>query len=227
MPSPASSPLPAARAAGANAVNTPAPIIAPSPSTTASRVPSPRANRERRAVMDATYRPPGYVFATMRTTRVVIASTVAGALAMLAACGQQVEAGGPGIERNTAVGNQPSSVELPRSQEHSDRARADADAVPPGQIDAEGLPDGHPVDVSVAPGGRTLTIVGQEGGCGTASAELTGQEEDRVAILLVETKPADENTLCTMDMRYPPLTVELDAPLKDRLVVLDHDRTRE
>src|SRR5262249_18761409 len=38
-------PFPAARAAGANAANTPAPIIEPSPITTASAVPSLRASR--------------------------------------------------------------------------------------------------------------------------------------------------------------------------------------
>src|SRR5690349_11267216 len=39
-----SRPLPAARAAGPNAANTPAPIIDPSPMTTASPVPSRRAS---------------------------------------------------------------------------------------------------------------------------------------------------------------------------------------
>ncbi|GAA0330937.1 hypothetical protein GCM10010151_20950 [Actinoallomurus spadix] len=41
--SPISSPVPAARAAGPNAANTPAPIIDPSPITTASPVPNLRA----------------------------------------------------------------------------------------------------------------------------------------------------------------------------------------
>src|SRR5580693_6429137 len=43
MASPASSPVPAALAAGPNAANTPAPIIEPSPMITASPVPSRRA----------------------------------------------------------------------------------------------------------------------------------------------------------------------------------------
>jgi hypothetical protein len=41
---PISKPVPAARAAGPNAANIPAPIIEPSPITTASPVPSRRAN---------------------------------------------------------------------------------------------------------------------------------------------------------------------------------------
>jgi hypothetical protein len=41
-PNPTSRPVPAAAAAGANAENTPAPIIEPNPITTASTVPSRR-----------------------------------------------------------------------------------------------------------------------------------------------------------------------------------------
>src|ERR1700734_3612226 len=44
MANPISSPAPAARAAGPNAANTPAPIIDPKPITTASPVPSRRAS---------------------------------------------------------------------------------------------------------------------------------------------------------------------------------------
>ncbi|GAB3801020.1 hypothetical protein GCM10027605_17680 [Micromonospora zhanjiangensis] len=43
--SPINRPVPATRAAGPNAAKTPAPIIEPSPMTTASPVPSRRANR--------------------------------------------------------------------------------------------------------------------------------------------------------------------------------------
>src|SRR5882757_373339 len=44
MTNPSSRPAPAARAAGANAENTPAPIIEPNPITTASPVPNRRAS---------------------------------------------------------------------------------------------------------------------------------------------------------------------------------------
>src|SRR6266511_2972582 len=45
IPSPSRRAFPAARAAGPNAANTPAPIIDPSPMTTASPIPSRRARR--------------------------------------------------------------------------------------------------------------------------------------------------------------------------------------
>ncbi|MEU6644777.1 hypothetical protein ABZ863_19775 [Saccharomonospora sp. NPDC046836] len=90
----------------------------------------------------------------------------------------------------------------------------------PARVDGAALPEGYPVDVSVAGDGRTLTVVGQEGGCSSAGAEVAEQRADRVTITMIETKPVSKDLACTMDMRYPPITVRLDAPLDGRLVVL-------
>ncbi|MFD2396114.1 hypothetical protein ACFSVJ_03355 [Prauserella oleivorans] len=92
--------------------------------------------------------------------------------------------------------------------------------MPAAQLDTTGLPKGYPADVRAE--GSTLVITGQEGGCSKAGAEVGEQRGDRVTVTMTETKPADKNVMCTMDMRYPPITVRLDAPLGDRLLVLEY-----
>ncbi len=146
-----------------------------------------------------------------------------------AACAEQAdraEAGGPGGSGDGSARSAPSSQELSRSAP-PDQKPPDAQPLPTDRIDGSALPDGHPVEVGVADGGRTLRVVGMEGGCGKASAELTDAGQKRVTVTLVETKPADPDTMCTMDMRYPPLTVELDTPLDERAVVLEHRSEQE
>ncbi|OQO94165.1 hypothetical protein B1813_05785 [Saccharomonospora piscinae] len=138
------------------------------------------------------------------------------ALLAATACGEQ-----------TTAQNQPGAgAEPPPASQELSRAPEDVPhdgPVPMGQIDSAALPEGYPLDVAVSEQGRTLTIVAQEGGCTKASATVEEQTERKVAITLVESKPADKNVACTMDMRYPPLTVELEEPLSDRKVVLDHE----
>ncbi|PRX51239.1 hypothetical protein B0I33_101392 [Prauserella shujinwangii] len=95
--------------------------------------------------------------------------------------------------------------------------------VPPDQLDDRALPEEYPRQVSVSDGGRRLSVVAEEGGCGRASVELTEQSARRVVLTLVETRPA-EPKMCTMDMRYPLLSVTLDRPLGDRELVLRHER---
>ncbi|MEY7972854.1 hypothetical protein AB8O38_12725 [Saccharomonospora xinjiangensis] len=151
----------------------------------------------------------------MRWIRGIVA---AAALLTVTACGEQTAATGSGSAE--AGGPPPASKELSRSPEEV----PGGGPVPKGQIDASALPDGHPVDVAVDEGGRTLTIVAQEGGCTRASATVAEQTAQRVEVTLVESQPADKNTMCTMDMRYPPLTVDLDEPLGKRVVVLEHKR---
>lgn len=152
----------------------------------------------------------------MRWIRGIIA---AAALLTVTACGEQTATTGSGS--GEAGGAPPASQELSRAPEEV----PNDGPVPIGQIDASALPEGYPVDVAVSEEGRTLTIAAQEGGCTKASATVAEQSAERVEVTLVESKPADKNTMCTMDMRYPPLTVELDEPLGKRMVVLDHERT--
>ncbi|SFQ10310.1 hypothetical protein SAMN05421810_104491 [Amycolatopsis arida] len=104
-----------------------------------------------------------------------------------------------------------------------------AEGVPSPQVNGMALPGGYPQQVWVNDAGRTLVITAQEGGCGQASAELTDQTDQQVAVRLVETIPADAQA-CTMDIRYPTMTVELAEPLGERIVVLtyeERDRSKD
>ena len=73
--------------------------------------------------------------------------------------------------------------------------------------------------------GATIGVVAQEGGCGKASVEVPEQTDAQVVVVMVETVPATEQ-MCTMDLRYPKLTAELDAPLNDRKVVLKSEQRK-
>jgi len=92
-----------------------------------------------------------------------------------------------------------------------------------GRIDASGLPKGYPVLVWTEDDGRTVGVVAQEGGCGKASLEVAEQNETQVVVSMIETVPS-EPKMCTMDLRYPKLTTELEQPLGDRTVVLKNDQ---
>jgi hypothetical protein len=105
--------------------------------------------------------------------------------------------------------------------------------VPPGIAPGEVPPDGKPVtklDTSALTpeyphtvwtqgDGRTVGVIAQEGGCGKASASVLEQSATAVKIELVETTPLTKQ-MCTMDIRFPPLTVQLSEPLGERTVVL-------
>jgi hypothetical protein len=51
------------------------------------------------------------------------------------------------------------------------------------------------------------------------------QSDTQVVILMVETVPSTPQN-CTMDLRYPKITAELDAPLGDRQVVLKSEQRK-
>lgn len=87
------------------------------------------------------------------------------------------------------------------------------------QVDAAALPDGHPRLVWTRDDGRTVGVYGQEGGCGQVRADLLEQTESVVRIDLIETIPTAGP--CTMDLRFPPLSVQLDEPLEQRTVLLE------
>ncbi|HEX2132079.1 MAG TPA: hypothetical protein VHH15_10995 [Actinophytocola sp.] len=95
--------------------------------------------------------------------------------------------------------------------------------VAPDRIDAAALPKGYPVLVWTEDDGRTLGVVAQEGGCGKASLEVPVQNETQVVVTMIETVPS-EPKMCTMDLRYPKLTTELEQPLGERTVVLKNDK---
>jgi hypothetical protein len=150
--------------------------------------------------------------------------TVVGAgvlLLVTAACAttQQVGAGGGGGTLSTA----PSSTAI----SSSDGIAPPPEVAPPNggrpvaaeKVDGSTLVEGYPRSVWVEGDGATLGVIGQEGGCGKVSAQIVEQSVSSVHLELVETLPL-EKKMCTMDLRYPPLTVTLGVPLGDRKVVL-------
>ncbi|SDH76753.1 hypothetical protein SAMN05192558_10349 [Actinokineospora alba] len=96
---------------------------------------------------------------------------------------------------------------------------ADAKPVAGPQLDGSALPAEFPTKVWTESGGKTLGATAQEGGCGKASAEVAEQSAAKVVLVLVETTPANAE-ICTMDIRFPTVTAELDQPLGERKVVL-------
>jgi hypothetical protein len=91
--------------------------------------------------------------------------------------------------------------------------------VPPDKVDAAALPADYPHEVWTANGGTILNIRAQEGGCGHALGEATEQAGDHVVVNLSETK-AQTGRMCTMDIRFPVISVALASPLDQRTVVL-------
>jgi hypothetical protein len=121
---------------------------------------------------------------------------------------------------------------VPQSTESTTPDRQPARTPPSGgeavaktQIDDSRLPSGYPRLVWTEDEGRTVGVVAQEGGCGKASVEVPEQTDEQVVVLMVETQPAQPKA-CTMDLRYPKITAELDAPLADRTVVLKTEQRK-
>jgi hypothetical protein len=153
--------------------------------------------------------------------------TVVGAgvlLLVVVACGNAQES-----QDTTVRDTRPSEVSTPTSTE-PDRQPArtppsGAEKVPASQIDTTALPDRYPVLVWTEDDGRTVGVVAQEGGCGRAGLEVPTQDAQQVVITMVETVPGD-NRPCTMDLRYPKLTTELEQPLDQRTVVLRNEQRK-
>ncbi|WP_130348521.1 hypothetical protein [Herbihabitans rhizosphaerae] len=95
--------------------------------------------------------------------------------------------------------------------------------VPPEKLDTSALPKGFKATVSRDADGRSILLVGREGGCSRASAEVAEQNQARVVIKLVETTPKDAKA-CTMDIRYPKLNATLAEPLGERTIALIPER---
>lgn len=93
--------------------------------------------------------------------------------------------------------------------------------VPPARVDGTVLPETYKSQVQVGSDGRTLMVIGQAGGCKTASAEVTAEAADQVIITLVTTYYAPSGGVCTQEVRDVPLNVTLAAPLGERKIVLE------
>ncbi|MET9001997.1 hypothetical protein [Amycolatopsis sp. Hca4] len=152
-------------------------------------------------------------------------------LLMVTACagpsmsGSQSEAPARTVTTPAAPSGSPSESVLPAPAEPNPPGKPrltvpeGSTQVPAKQIDATALPAGFPREVWTANGGTVLNIRAQEGGCGHALGEATEQAGDHVVVNLSETK-AQTNQMCTMDIRYPVISVSLAAPLDQRTVVL-------
>jgi hypothetical protein len=136
-------------------------------------------------------------------------------LLVISACGGAQNAGtgaGGGQELPTAT----SPSELPPNVAPGE---VPPDGKPVVKLDANGLTPDHPRTVWTQGDGKTVGVVAQEGGCGKASASVLEQNASTVKIELLETLPLTKQ-MCTMDIRFPPLTVQISEPLGERTVVL-------
>jgi len=148
-------------------------------------------------------------------TRVGTVLAGLGLLGVLSACGGAPEGVGFG-------GVPPSASPAPPPVPDAPVAPPGGEKIPAGQVDAAALPEGYPRLVWTQEGGSVLGAYGQEGGCTQVRADLVEQTAESVRIMFVELTPTTGP--CTMDLRFPPLTVRLDEPLGDRMVVLEREQ---
>ncbi len=161
-----------------------------------------------------------------RTMRTAVVALGAGTVLLLAgACGD-TQAG------DTQAGGNPPTSDTSTPTETTEPDRQPARTPPSGgtevgaeQLDPAALPEGYPQLVWTEDDGRTVGAVAQEGGCGKAHLEVPEQSATQVVVTMVEVVPA-ESQVCTMDLRYPKLTAELDEPLGDRTIVLRSEQRK-
>lgn len=97
--------------------------------------------------------------------------------------------------------------------------------VPDSSLDTSALPKGYPKRVWTQDGGTVVVATGQEGGCSKVHGELAEQSPQLVKVVFVEASP-EKPRMCTMDLRYPPVTVQLSAPLGPRKIVLEEHQVK-
>ena len=151
----------------------------------------------------------------------------AGVLLLLAsACANPQESQEPGTGAPTTTTTAPTTTGSTTPDRQPARTPPSGGAkVPAAQVDNSSLPKGYPQLVWTEDDGRSVGVVAQEGGCGKASVEIPEQTAEQVVVLMVETVPAEPQA-CTMDLRYPKVTAELDAPLGERTVVLKTEQRK-
>jgi hypothetical protein len=141
-------------------------------------------------------------------------------LTVTACGGQETMATHPASGGDPAA---PSSATTPPSPGAPGKPRLElppgSTPVPAAKVDAAALPRDFPRQVYTANGGTIINLRAEEGGCQHALGEATEQTAQHVVLDLSETK-AQTGQMCTMDLRYPYISVALAAPLGDRTVVL-------
>jgi hypothetical protein len=157
----------------------------------------------------------------------VICIVVGAVLLGCAACGRNEQVGFGGAAPTTAADRTTtaqatapvsSSGGTPDTDPMNPKPPPGSVMVPATRVDASALPPGYPTVVWMVGDGSTLGAYGQAGGCIEATADLVEQTARRVVIRITEATTSAGP--CTMEIRYPPLTVTLDAPLAERTVVL-------
>ncbi|TNC27633.1 hypothetical protein [Amycolatopsis alkalitolerans] len=140
-------------------------------------------------------------------------------LVTAAACGQRTDSVSPGAGPTPP----PSSASLAPTMPvpwGSQKPPPGSTLVPAAQVDSSQLPGDYPREVYVSADGKTLYLRGEEGGCGRASAEVQQADDQQIVIRLSETQRTLQGRMCTMDIRYPLLSVPLGEPLGQRKVIL-------
>ncbi|MBA0125703.1 hypothetical protein H0B56_09145 [Haloechinothrix sp. YIM 98757] len=149
-------------------------------------------------------------------TRQVLVGAAALLLALGAGCGQDSSAANG--EGNDAPASTPTESVSPDPGSDSDVQHGDP--VPPEQIDDSALPAEYPREVSTTEGGRRLVVTAMESnGCVTAEARNAAETEQDVTVVLVHHTPGGD-VMCTQQVTYPKVAVQLDGTLEDRTVVL-------
>lgn len=156
-------------------------------------------------------------------------------LMALAGCAGEDQSGAPGRD-DAATSSAPAGPTTPTDAEAGDGAPDPGEAgddaplkhgtlLAKGQLDASALPKGYPRKASTTDD-DTVVITASESGCTKVTAELVKQTESEVEVLLVHTTPADK-PMCTMDIRFPKVAVELDEPLGERKLVLKAEQRKQ
>lgn len=143
----------------------------------------------------------------------------------MSACANPQESQEPGTGTTEPTGTSATSESSTPDRQPARTPPAGGEAVAKQRIDSSQLPKGYPQLVWTEDDGRSLGVVAQEGGCGKASVEVPEQTDEQVVVVMVETQPAEPRS-CTMDLRFPKITTELDAPLADRTVVLKTEQRK-
>lgn len=142
-------------------------------------------------------------------------------LLVCVACGKNEEIGFGGQPQGPAeTTEQSEDVTAPEPGFDASKPQPPAGGteVAEAKVDTSALPEGYPNLVWTEAAGAVVGAYGQAGGCIEATGSVTEQTGQRVVFVVTETTTS--TGMCTMDIRYPPLTVKLDAPLGDRTVVL-------
>ncbi|WP_236788377.1 hypothetical protein [Amycolatopsis sp. GM8] len=137
------------------------------------------------------------------------------------ACGQRPESVSPGA--GPALPPPSMSVPPPPASSGPWDAQtppAGSTLVPAAQVDNSKLPQDYPHEVYVSADGKALYFRAEEGGCGRASADVQQQDTQQIVINLRETQSHMQGRMCTMDIRYPLISVPLSEPLGNRKILL-------